>query len=146
MTTLTLAYDDRQAIADVMTTYAICLDTRDWARLNDVFAEEVVGEFGNDHLTGRADLVGYISSNLAGCGPSQHLLGNYLIDGDGDRATAVCSARVFHMGARERAILAPYECWGEYHDRFERRAGKWRIVHRRFDVRLQQGDIGVLGG
>ncbi|MBX4377709.1 nuclear transport factor 2 family protein, partial [Mycobacterium tuberculosis] len=44
-----------------------------------------------------------------------------------------------------RADLQPYESIGTYHDRLQRTSDGWRITHRRFDVRIELGDIGVLG-
>jgi len=39
-----------------------------------------------------------VQSHLGGCGPTQHLLGNYDIDVDGDRASSSCRLRAYHCG------------------------------------------------
>lgn len=134
---------ERQAIIDVLNRYATCLDTRDWLGLNDVFHPEAVGNYAAT-LTGRAAIVESIRSFLDGCGPSQHLLGNYQIAIDGDEARSVTKARVLHVGAGDRAQLTPYEAIGVYRDRHLRTADGWRIIHRHFDVQIAMGDINVL--
>lgn len=134
---------ERQAIIDVLNTYATCLDTRDWSGLTHVFHSEAVGVYGAT-LTGRAAIIESIRSFLDGCGPSQHLLGNYQVAIDGNEAESSTKARVLHVGAGERANLTPYEAVGVYHDRHLRTADGWRITHRHFDVQIAIGDINVL--
>jgi len=135
---------DQQAIVNLLNRYATCLDHRDWDGLDTVFAADVTGDYGAV-LAGRATVVEMISGLLDGCGPTQHLLGNHVIDIDGDTATAATQARVIHTGAGERAGLTPYESIGTYHDQLRRTADGWRITHRRFAVRIQIGDVGILG-
>jgi hypothetical protein len=80
---------------------------------------------------------------LGGCGPSQHLLGNYQVDVDGDRARSVCRIRVYHQGAGARAHLA-FEVFGEYHDTWVRTPDGWRMTGRRMDTSIVRGDVEVL--
>ena len=134
---------ERQAIIDVLNTYATCLDTRDWLGLNDVLHPQAIGIYGVT-LNGRAEIVDSIRSFLGGCGPSQHLLGNHQISIDGNHAESSTKARVLHVGAGVRADLTPYEAIGVYRDRLLRTADGWRIIHRHFDVQISFGDINVL--
>ncbi|AEV74746.1 hypothetical protein MycrhN_4244 [Mycolicibacterium rhodesiae NBB3] len=134
---------ERLAIVDVLNTYATCLDNRDWLGLNDVFHADATADYGGA-LTGRTSIVDTIRSFLGGCGPSQHLLGNYQISTDGDRAESLTKARVLHVGAGARASLTPYEAIGVYRDRLIRTAEGWRITHRHFDVQITLGDFNVL--
>jgi SnoaL-like domain len=140
---MTCECSERQAIIDVLNAYATCLDTRAWSGLNDVFHPDAVGIYAAT-LTGRAAVIESIRSFLDGCGPSQHLLGNYQISINGDNAESSTKARVLHVGAGERADLTPYEAIGTYHDRHLRTADGWRIIHRHFDVQIALGDINVL--
>lgn len=136
---------DRFAVQDVITLYATVMDTRDWPRLAEVFAEDVHTTYGGQSVDGLGAVTTHIASHLDGCGPSQHLLGNHRIVITGDEATAVTSVRVIHLGAGERSSLSPYDSIGEYHDRLRRTDAGWRIVERRLDVRINRGDRGVLG-
>ncbi|UKD52595.1 nuclear transport factor 2 family protein [Amycolatopsis sp. FU40] len=135
---------DRDAIVEVVNRYSYSLDERDWDSLDQVFTADAVGRYGGQALNGRAAIVASIRSFLDGCGPSQHLLGNHIVELDGDQAIARCKARVYHYGAGERAALAPYECFGVYRDRLRRTAEGWRITERFFDVRHTVGDIAIL--
>ena len=82
--------DDRFAIIATLDCYSECLDTRDWARLEQVFTEDVEMDFGEWKKEGLEEVTKTIRSYLDGCGPSQHLLGNYRIQLDGDHASSKC--------------------------------------------------------
>ena len=140
---MTCECGERQAIIDVLNAYAACLDTRDWPGLNDVFHPHASGIYGVE-LNGRDEIVDCIRSFLGGCGPSQHLLGNYQISIDGVHAKSTTKARVLHIGVGDRADLTPYEAVGVYHDRHLRTADGWRIIERNFDVHISIGDINIL--
>ncbi|MEV0366822.1 nuclear transport factor 2 family protein [Nocardia fusca] len=144
-----LVKPDREAIADTVNRYTYALDDRDWDLLDEVFAPDSVARYGAAEaptVRGRAEIVAMIRSFLDRCGPSQHLLGNHVIDVDGDTATSTCKARVLHIGAGERATIT-YECMGVYRDRLSRSAQGWRIVERTFVIDIELGDCGaVLGG
>ena len=133
----------RQEIIDLLNTYATCLDTRDWLGLNNVFHQEATGLFALT-LDGRAAIVDSIRSFLGGCGPTQHLLGNYQISIDGDHAESSTPARDLPVGAGRHAERTPYEAVGDYRDLHVRTAEGWRIIHRHFDVHITLGDINVL--
>jgi hypothetical protein len=84
-----------------------------------------------------------IRSFLGGCGPSQHLLGNYDVTVSGDSARSVCKARVLHVGAGDRADRT-YECCGNYHVELVRTPAGWRLQRREFEVTISLGDMSVL--
>ena len=136
---------DRHAVIDVLNRYAEALDHRDWALLDDVFETNATADYGTGALSGRSAIVRSITDLLGGCGPSQHLLGNYQVVVDGDRARSVCRIRVFHEGAGGKASLEPFECFGEYRDNLRRSTGGWRIVHRQMVTTIARGDYRVLG-
>ncbi|WP_280419621.1 nuclear transport factor 2 family protein [Nocardia carnea] len=140
---------DRDAIADTVNRYTYALDERNWPRLDEVFAPDAVARYGAaaaPAVRGRPEIVAMIRSFLDRCGPSQHLLGNHVIDIDGDTATSICKARVLHIGAGENSNLT-YECVGVYRDRLTRTEQGWRIAERTFVIDIELGDRhAVLGG
>jgi 3-phenylpropionate/cinnamic acid dioxygenase small subunit len=136
---------DRHAVIDVLNRYAEALDHRDWALLDDVFLRDATADYGVGALTGREAIVRSITDLLGGCGPTQHLLGNYQVAVDEDRARSACRIRVFHQGAGTKASLEPFECFGEYRDDLRRGADGWRIAHREMATTIVRGDYGVLG-
>ncbi len=138
------AADDRFAIIAVLDRYAECLDTRDWAGLADVFTEDVEMDFQLWQASDLGEVRERIRSFLGGCGPSQHLLGNYRIGLDGDRATSRCYCRVMHHGRGEHEGKR-YETFIEYADEWVRTAAGWRIARRTSSVQMQGGDPSLLG-
>jgi SnoaL-like protein len=140
---MTCSCSERQGIIAILNRYATCLDSRDWSGLDEVFHPDATARYGVP-LNGRTAIVESIRGFLGGCGPSQHLLGNYEIRVDGDQAEATTKARVIHIGAGHRAGLAPYEAIGVYRDQLARTSEGWRITHREFDVHISVGDIEVL--
>ena len=135
--------DDRHAIAAVLVTYARACDERRWDLLEEVFTENVIFEAGDLRTEGRQARVDSIRSHLGGCGPTQHLLGNFAIAVDGDDATCTTLVRAFHLGAGPQQHLS-YELFGAYDDRLRRYPEGWRIWNRRMEVRFELGTRDVL--
>ncbi len=138
--TPTTGADDRHQIIEALNLLAWILDHREWDRVGEVMTKDVEA-YG--HSGRQAVVDGSLRALLGGCGPSQHLLGNYQVVVDGDRATSVCRVRVYHQGAGDRADLF-FEVFGEYHDEWARRPGGWRMARRRLDVSIALGDIETL--
>jgi hypothetical protein len=136
--------DDRFAIIAVLDRYSECLDTRNWAGLSDVFTEAVDMDFGVWKATSLDEVRQNIRSFLDGCGPSQHLLGNYRIELDGDRASSRCYCRVMHFGKGEHEGKT-FESWIEYADELVRTQKGWRSSKRSAHAQMNQGDISLLG-
>ncbi|MFO0688133.1 MAG: nuclear transport factor 2 family protein [Myxococcota bacterium] len=138
------AADDRFAIIAVLDRYSECLDGRDWPGLADVFTDDVEFDFGAWKEKGLPAVRGQIRSYLDGCGPSQHLLGNYRIVLDGDRASSKCYCRVMHFGKGPHAGKT-YETWIEYADELVRTKSGWRSAKRKGSAWMHQGDPSLLG-
>ena len=133
---------DHWEIVAVQNRYAEACDQRNWALFDEVFTDDVETEYAAPPVTGRAERVASIRSHLGGCGTTQHLLGNYNVEVDGDHAQASCYVRAFHLGA-DRPELH-YEMFGRYHDRLVRTADGWRISYRRLEVVFELGTRAVL--
>jgi hypothetical protein len=133
-------WNDWHAITTALIQLGAILDARDWDRVGEVVAADAVayGETGLESIV-NANLRRY----LGGCGVSQHLLGNYEIDVDGDRATSRCLVRAYHRGAGER-IGSWFETYGAYRDGWRRDPDGWRMTSRELDVIVNVGDISVL--
>jgi len=131
---------DEHEIVAALNRFASILDHRAWDRVGEVLAPDVTayGEVGIAAVIDNS-----LRRYLGGCGPSQHLLGNYQVEVDGDRATSLTYARVYHQGLGERADRS-WECMGEYHDTWTRTARGWRMKSRDFVVTIAAGDFSVL--
>ena len=135
---------DKMEVIDVLVRYATACDTRDWGLYDRVFMPDVQADYGGPNgFNNRKATVAMIRSMLGGCGPSQHLLGNYRITIDGDTAESVCYVRVFHAGIGP-AEGKTFEVWGEYRDRLVRTAEGWRIARRTMVANWTQGSFDVL--
>jgi 3-phenylpropionate/cinnamic acid dioxygenase small subunit len=136
----TPSFEDWHAIVGQLNRLAELFDARRWDALGEVIAEDAV-------CYGQRGIPALIENNLrvylGGCGPSQHLLGNYAIEVDGEAATSAVKIRAFHVGRGERAQQS-FESIGVYRDRWRRTAAGWRMVERVFDVHVNFGEWSVL--
>lgn len=87
--------EDRFGITDVMSNYALALDTKDYPLLRSLFSVdvEVTMIFDSDSpdggevkVTGIEDWIEYVKKALDGTRASQHLLGNPIIHFNGEKA------------------------------------------------------------
>lgn len=132
------------AIQRLLIAYARALDYRDWPALQALFTDDVHAEYGGiEFVDGRDNLIAMIRRYLDGCGPTQHLLGNFCIAVEGGRAASACYVRGMHAGTGTRSG-AVYDFWGEYRDQLVLTPGGWRIRQRVEQVFHHTGDIDVL--
>ena len=116
---------DRDAIVELLARYARALDQRDWDALRRCFTDDAQAEYSGVVLPRGVDaIVGHVRQleNLAG---SSHLVGNVLVDVDGDQAFVESQALVhlvLDAGVRVRGV--------SYTDRVVRQDGAWRIRER----------------
>lgn len=113
-----------EEIRQLVSRYALAVDTRDLDILVALFVEDV--QVGRDRF-GRAALREDFDRQLRGIGVSILFVGNPVIDFEDDdsaRGVVYCRAEI-QDGARwiRQAI--------QYQDRYERRDGRWLFVRRR---------------
>lgn len=123
---------DRQAIVAVIDRYATSLDAKDYERFRMCFSEDAVIHYGEK--LGRDEAAAYADSVLSQYAFTQHLLGNYDIALDGDRASARTYMHASH-------VTSEGEIWvvgGTYVDRLERREGEWKIVERALEAKWSE--------
>ena len=134
----------KDQIIAVLNRYAQMCDRRDWALGGAVFAADVQGNYGGVfQIKSREKLLQLIRSSLGGCGPSQHLLGNYCIAINGNTATNTCYVRAAHAGKGSMKDKF-YEIWGEYKDKLAQIDGAWKITHRELWIYHEIGTRDVL--
>ncbi|MFD4182976.1 nuclear transport factor 2 family protein [Rhodococcus sp. NPDC058514] len=127
-----------RAVTRALIRIARAMDDRDWAGLDELVLPEVTADLGTGELTGRAEMVTSIRSFLDECGPTQHLLGNVLVEVTGDTATSRAYVADMHVGAGERSHLT-FQTLGDYHDRWVRRGDAWLLGRR---VKVNRAHIG----
>ena len=66
--------------------FAQAMDDRNWALLDDVTTADIAADLGTGKLSGRAGMIAVMRQFLDQCGTTQHMLGNVLIDVNGNTA------------------------------------------------------------
>jgi hypothetical protein len=133
-----------RAITRTLTLIARAMDDRDWAALDDLVVPDVTANLGTGELRGLVAIVTSIRSFLDDCGPTQHLLGNVLVDVDGDTATSRAYVSDMHIGAGDRSELT-FRTLGDYHDSWVRRGDRWLLARRVKHNRAHIGSFAALG-
>ncbi len=129
-----LKLEDRFAIADVMSSYALALDTKDYPLLRSLFAVdvEVMMTFdsnspdgGEIKLTGIEAWIEFVEKALDGTRASQHLLGNPAISFNGEKAivrTNLQATEYYKDANKPKTTL-----WGVYETHMVKDK-KWKIT------------------
>ena len=138
----TTSADEREIYRNIV-RIARAMDERNWSEIEGLLAPDATGEFGNGRLTSAAEIVAMLRSFLDDCGPTQHLIGNVLIDVSGDTATSRAYVADMHLGTGELEGRY-FRTLGDYHDAWARTADGWRLTHRHKLHHGTMGDIAVL--
>jgi len=128
---------------EVLCRYARLCDQRDWSLIGEVFSDGTCAEYGDWPLRDRAAILSMLRNHLGGCGPTQHLLGNLLVEVTNGQVSSRISVRATHRG---NSALEPvyYEAIGDYHDQWEHTANGWRIAFRQMHLLIETGNRSVL--
>ena len=119
----------RQQIADVIYRYARGIDRMDFELVRACYHADAYDDHGS--MKGTVDeFIAAAASFLARWTVTQHFMGNMLIEVDGERARAETYAVAYHRredadGNGKDDVLGI-----RYVDRFEQRAGAWKIAYR----------------
>ncbi len=144
---------DKQAITELLETYARAIDTSNEGLLRAVFHPEsqhnhgFVGPSSDPDAPKKgeapADFVGFALEYLKGFSHSHHQLGNPLIAVSGDTARSECYFTAHQVMRAKADPLAPENAadtetliavGGRYIDELEKRDGVWKIIQRSGDI------------
>jgi 3-phenylpropionate/cinnamic acid dioxygenase small subunit len=135
---------DERDIERALYRAARAMDDHDWETLAAVIAEDAVGDLGTGRLNGGAAIIRVTRDFLDSCGPTQHLLGNVVVDVTGDTAVSRAYVHDLHLSTD---LSQRFYTIGEYRDTWQRRGDRWRIVERVKANRAYVGSIeAVFGG
>ncbi len=135
---------DRLAIIDTLTSYCLALDTKDWDRLANTFTDDAEADYGElgPTLTGGAAITADLRGIVEPLDTTFHLVGNFLIDLEGDSATSTTylfAQHVFH-----EAVGGPiFHVTLIYHDKHLRTPDGWKIASRRLQPIWTDGNGAV---
>lgn len=133
---------DERDIARALMAFARGMDARDWVAVRALMVDDAEAEFGRGPEVGADRIVESIREFLDVCGPTQHLLGNIVVDVDGDTAVSHAYVSDMHLGTGAHSTTT-FSTLGEYHDEWRRIDGQWRIVRRHKDSRAVLGSFDV---
>ena len=120
---------DKQAVKEVVLRYCRGIDRLDMAMVRSCYHDD-----GIDHhtgFTGPADgYVAWVDQALRRFAGTMHLVGNCLVEVEGDRARAETYGTAHHWGEPYEDPSLNFTTGFRYVDRLERRHGEWRILER----------------
>jgi ketosteroid isomerase-like protein len=121
---------DKQAITEQIYRYCRAVDRIDLPLGHSIWHDDAYADYGADIYQGPGkDVIDTILRHHASLISHSHNVTNVLIDLAGDRAGS--EAYVCATMRRERdGQLLQLWVWGRYLDAWERRDGRWGIVHR----------------
>lgn len=132
---------DERAIEQLLVRYSAVIDAKDFAALRDIFTpdaqidyESAGGASGN-----LEEIITWLGQALEPFSLVQHMVSNFVIQIDGDRAKSSC---YFHnpMGMpREDGKTHVFWCGGRYRDELVRTPEGWRIAARINDTLYMHG-------
>ena len=121
----------KQAVTEGLHRYCHTVDENDRDGIAAVWHPDGTAEYEGWFEGSAADLADRLLSAHAPASRLSHQVTNVLVevDGDGDRATSVCSVTAF-----VRMPGTDFVTRTRYHDTWSRRDGRWTIDHRRAEA------------
>ncbi len=124
---------DRLAVADLLTTYARAVDTRDWELYRSVFTADARLDYTSAPF-GKAgsldEIVTWLAESLAYLPMTMHYVSNIDAQFDGDTATV---RAMFYNPLQFPGFAEPSFCGGYYNHELVRTATGWRSRSLRED-------------
>jgi SnoaL-like domain len=119
---------DKQALQELVLTYCRACDRRDYGLLRTLYHDDAIDDHGAMFCGDADQYLAWLPGMLSQFAATVHSLSNMLFVVDGPQAQGELYAVAYHRThapqAREIVI------GGRYFDRYERRDGVWRFLHR----------------
>ena len=131
------ALADRAAIRDVLLRYARGVDRRDWPLVAACFTPGAAADYGYVAQGTIEEAIAAIAPALEKLTSTMHVIGNQLIEIDGDTARSETYAVCYHRsgGLAAGALMT---VGVRYLDELVRRDGRWLICRRVVTFEWQQ--------
>jgi hypothetical protein len=118
----------KQDITELIYLYMRGLDRRDSKLLHSLFFDDAYCEYGFINGSAR-QFIDYAVEALSTHQANQHLVGNILIDIEGDEAFGEVYFSAYHK-VKTEAGFEDIIIAGRYLDRYEKRQGQWKFAYR----------------
>ena len=119
---------DQVALRDLVMRYCRGVDRRDFALLRSLYHDDAIDDHGAMFSGGPDDFVAWLPAAMAPWELTIHAVTNSLFVIEADRAEGEHYVRAWHRTYPPRR--KEYVVHGRYLDRYERRAGAWKFLHR----------------
>lgn len=144
---------DHQQITELVYTYALGVDTRNWALYRSIFAGVVAIDFtsysGGQAFAVHADAwLDRVKPVFTGLAATQHSMTNPLVSIDGDRAMCTMYMQAFHV--LEPSSITPttdensFTIGGYYTDTFVRSEDRWLVNGVALTVLWRRGNESIM--
>ena len=134
-----LVLEDAAAeIAELWMRFIDAVDDRDFARVGACFTRDAHARFGRSELVGREAIVPFLADSVGRRGTTKHLLGNPVVDLDGDVAILAVDVNLLDV-RRDRLLVLV----GRARDRIVRTPSGWQVADHEFD--MSRTDVHVAG-
>ena len=121
---------DVEAIQDLLVRYATAIDTRDWELFRTCFSEDAATDYGDvGSWTDLDGITAFMEKVHEPFGDTNHMLSNFVVEVDGDRAEATSYVHV--VLALKGSDGGWVDSVGRYEDTLVRTPSGWRIAKRR---------------
>ncbi len=121
---------DREAIRDCIYRYCWATDRSDEELFGTIYWPEALDERGGAFKGTGAEAIKWILAQVAKFDRTEHLIGNIVIRIEGNRARTESYYRAYQRVLPEGGVTRENFVGGRYLDRWEKRNGEWRIIHR----------------
>jgi len=133
--------NDRLEIEGLLVRYCTIVDTRDFERFDEIFTPDAVIDYTDaGGIRGTLpEIKAWLTKALEPFGLVQHIVSNFDIRIEGDRAQSVCY--LFNpMGLGKRGgEITLFWCGGRYLDELVRSDDGWRIAKRTNELHYMHG-------
>lgn len=119
---------DKQALYELVTSYCRAIDRRDWELLRSLYHPDAIQDLGPVFYGKAYDFVDFQPLPLLPFSITTHHITNAHFVVDGDAAEGECYLLASHIYREEPD--RNLQVSGRYLDRFERRDGAWKFLHR----------------
>jgi len=135
--------EDRQAIIDVVISYCVAVDRRDWAMFANCFAPTVLRESGEVR---REEFVAIVEGALPGFRSTQHLSTNHVVTFDpSDPDRARCDSDMYAQHFLEESEGGTYYLLrARYSDLMTRASSGWKIQAITTTNRWEEGNLNAV--
>ncbi len=138
---------DEMAIRQVLAAHSRGVDRADEAILKSAYWEDATVAYGGPDSSAMA-FCEALPGAIRAWARTQHVLGQSLIELDGDKARVETYVTAWHYGSADDGRDREMIYLGRYLDRMQRRGGVWKISHRTalMDWNLNQNASAVWDG